>query len=756
MEQLVVTKKNWIEQVFDITKIKKLFDSCSVDDTTDFETFFDSFKKYAVSWIATRDIHNMLIKSAIDLCSVDNTKWLLVAWRLNTRKYYKIASKNYSLPMSELYSPDTLLLLIEKYTEEWKYDSRIYDEYSIEEILEIWSYIDANRDMMYDYNTSTLYFKRYLLNPNWEVFELPQHMYIIIAMFLALPEKKENRLNFIKQLYEATSTAELSLPTPTLLNARTIFSQLSSCFEINVGDDLRHIFHSVENMAQISKFGWWIWTYLWDVRSKSSSIRWIKWASGWVLPFVKVINDTAIAVNQLWARAWAISVTLDIWHKDVYEWLDMQTETWDIRRKAFDVFPALAIPDLFMNRVEANLDWTLFDPKELQDNVWYKLQDYWWEEFEKRYIECEGNEDLKLKETVSAKELMKKMLKSQVETWMPYVLFRDTANRLNPNKHCGNIYLSNLCTEIAQNTSTGKFIAENESIDGRVRVEYSPWDTVVCNLASINVAKVNTLEDIRRITEIATRTLDNVITLNMYPIKEAEITSNKYRPIWIGFLWVAQYLADKQIAYDTQEAVDEVDRLFDLYSSFIYLNSWNLAWERGTYKVYEWSDFSKWIFLWKTINELYGKHKNDIWNAVEYVNQNYGMRFGYTTAPAPNTSTALVIGTTAWVVPVYKKYFIETNSVAPMVNVAPNLNPENFWFYKEYAKMKMEKVIDVVSTIQKYIDQSISFEWIVDPNHMSPKELYDCYFQWWRQWLKTVYYVRSMSLDVEKCESCSW
>lgn len=190
-------------------------------------------------------------------------------------------------------------------------------------------------------------------------------------------------------MYEYCSTWKISLPTPTILNARTNYHQLSSCFKLNVDDDLRSIYHSVENMAQISKFWGWVWVYLWNIRSKGGPIRWVKWMSGWVNPWVKVINDTAIAVNQLGSRAWAISVTLDVWHRDIYDFLDLQTETWDMRRKSFDIFPAITIPDLFMERVENNQNWTLFDPKEILDFYWEKLQDNFWEDFNKFYLECE-------------------------------------------------------------------------------------------------------------------------------------------------------------------------------------------------------------------------------------------------------------------------------------------------------------------------------------------------------------------------------
>jgi len=226
----------------------------------------------------------------------------------------------------------------------------------------------------------------------------------------------------------------------------------------------------------------------------------------------------------------SISVTLDMWHRDIYDFLDLQTETGDIRRKAYDVFPAVSIPDLFMKRVEADEEWSLFDPKEIKDMTGKSLQDCFSEDFEKFYLECEKNPKLELTEKVKAKDLFKKFMKSTVETGMPYVFFRDTVNKLNPNKHAGNIYSTQLCTEICQNTSASKFVEEAIE-DGNIVIKYNPGDTVVCNLASINIARVHTDEDIKVVTPIVMKILDNVIDLNYYPMKEAELTARKYRSV---------------------------------------------------------------------------------------------------------------------------------------------------------------------------------------------------------------------------------
>lgn len=755
--KLEIIKSNWKKEYFDIEKVKNTYKRVSfwLARICKFEELEESLNKYIVDGIKTKDILKMMIKSSIDLITVENTYWQYIAWRLMTIDLYKEASNNRKISINEIYKPETYKSLFDEYIKEWLYYKDFYKYYSYEDILEAWKKLKKDTDFTYNYTTLLMYKRRYLLNPNNIIKELPQEMYMSIALFLAIPEKKEHRLQIAFKIYEYCSKAMISLPTPTLLNSRTNYHQLSSCFVLNSDDDLRSIYHNIENISQISKFWWWIWIYLWNIRSKWASIRWMKWTSGWVNPWIKVINDTAVAVNQLWSRAWAVSVTLDIWHRDIYDFLDLQTETWDIRRKAFDIFPAISIPDLFMKRVENNEDWTLFDPKEVKDVTWKALQDYFSEDFEKFYIECENNSKLELKEKINAKELFKKFLKSTVETWMPYVFYRDTVNKLNPNKHIWNIYSTQLCTEICQNTSPSKFIEETLE-NGNIIIKYSPWDTVVCNLTSINIAKVNDDKTIEEVVKVVMKILDNIIDLNFYPIKESEFTAKKYRSVWVWFLWLAEYLATNKILYDSSEAREIVDKIMEKFAFEIFKSSNELALEKWKYSLFDWSEYSKWIVLWKDIDWFKQNSKTNCdWETLLKNIKKYGLRFAYHIAPAPNTSTALVIWTTAAMLPIYKKYFIETNSIAPSVIVAPNLNNENYWYYKEYVNINMNDVIDMISVIYKWVDQSISFEWIINPAKISPKELYEYYIKAHKQWIKTIYYVRSMSLEVNECISCS-
>jgi len=757
---LKVVKSDGSHEDFDLAKIKKVFDRAArgYEEQCRFEDFLEQFKNNIVEDMKTSDINKLLVKTCVDLVSVENIAWQHVAARIFLGNLYKQSARNRDLPLDKIYSGASYRALMDEYIEKGLYYKDFYKYYSKKDIEKAGEKLSAETDEAYEYTTVLSLAKRYLLNPNKVVKELPQEMYMSVALFLAIPEEKENRLDFAFRIYEECSKQRISLPTPTLLNARTNYHQLSSCFKINIDDDLRAIYHGIENMAQISKFGGGIGVYLGHIRSQGGMIRGVEGTSGGVNPWIKVINDTANAVNQLGARAGAISVTLDVWHRDIYDFLDLQTETGDIRSKAFDIFPAVSVPDLFMKRVEEGGEWSLFDPHEVAHHYeGRRIEDSFGEEFEAFYLELENDYRLKLKKSVPAKDLFKKFLKATVETGMPYVFFRDTVNRLNPNKHAGNIYSTQLCTEICQNTSPATFVEEAIE-DGDIVIRYNPGDLVVCNLASVNVAQVSDDETMKETFPVLLRVLDNVITLNYYPIKEAERTAMRYRSIGIGYLGLAEYLATNKLAYESPEARKVVDNLFERYAYHTYRASVDLAKDRGCYELYKGSEYDKGILLGKTVSYFTKRSKKYAadWKKLFADMKKHGVRFAYHTAPAPNTSTAGVVGTTAALLPIYKKYFVETNLSAPTIRVAPKLSQENFWYYKEYIAMDMADVIDMIAVVYRWIDQSVSFEWMIDPARTSPAQLYGYYMKAWQDGIKTVYYVRSLSGEVkDDCVSCS-
>jgi ribonucleoside-diphosphate reductase alpha chain len=298
---LEITKSNGEKEIFDREKVKNTYKRVSfgLHRKCKFETLETSLKKYLVDGMQTKDIMRMMIKSAIDLISVENTAWQYIAGRLTTIDLYKEAARNRGIPLVDMYSPQAYKHLFDDYIQRGWYYKDFYKYYSEADIIQAGKKLNTTTDFSYNYTTLTAYKKRYLLNPNNVIRELPQEMYMSIALFLAIPEKEDIRLTTAFEIYEYCSQGMISLPTPTLLNARTNFHQLSSCFVLNADDDLRSIYHTIENIAQISKYGGGVGVYLGNIRSKGGNIRGIKGASGGVNPWIKVINDTAVAVNQL-------------------------------------------------------------------------------------------------------------------------------------------------------------------------------------------------------------------------------------------------------------------------------------------------------------------------------------------------------------------------------------------------------------------------------------------------------------------------
>lgn len=374
-------------------------------------------------------------------------------------------------------------------------------------------------------------------------------------------------------------------------------------------------------------------------------------------------NDTAIAVNQGGRRAGAVTVGVDIWHLDVPEFLEMQAENGDQRRKAYDVFPQLIITDEFMRRVVNKEDWTLVDPFEVSTKLGIELAQLWGKEFEKAYrlIEEKIGTEITLYKRVNARDLFKTIMRSQVETGMPYLAFKDTINRANPNKHEGYIPGTNLCCESFSNVSPGKYAH-------------------CCNLVSLNLANLKDNE-IERISAVAVRILDNTIDLTIAPFTEAKNHNDKYRTIGVGCMGLADWLAKRQLNYDS---LDEINQLFEEMGYWCTQASMELAIERGTYEAFEGSEWSQGKLIGAKPVEwfLENAYKKERWVKLAEDIKTYGIRNSHITAIAPNTSSSLVQGCTASVLPVYSRFFYDKWAKGT-VPIAPPFIHDCFWFYPE-------------------------------------------------------------------------
>ncbi|MFN3871083.1 MAG: ribonucleoside-diphosphate reductase subunit alpha, partial [Aquificaceae bacterium] len=711
--------------------------------------------------ISTKEIQELLIRTAAEKISPQAPQWQYVAARLLLYDLYKEVGHTRGYKVKDKingkykpYNPDSFYRLVK--THEGIYGEYLLQAYTEQDFRELAHYIKPERDLLFNYTGIKILTDRYLVrDEEGRIIELPQEMYMLIAMTLAIPEKE--RLKWAKTFYDLLSNHEISLATPTLMNARRTHTQLSSCFVLTVDDDLYDIFDNVQKAGQISKFAGGLGIYLGKIRGAGAPIRKFKGASSGVLPVVKILNDVMVYVDQLGMRKGSASITLDIWHKDVLDFLEVKTNVGDERKKAHDIHPAISIPDLFMKRLKNRDKWTLLDPyycKNVKDGK--NLEDFYGEEFEKLYEKLEKELPAHAKKEIPAFELWKRLLTVIFETGEPYIFFRDTANRLNPNKHCGMVYSSNLCHEIVQNMSVTQHVEETLSEDGTITHRKKSGDVVVCNLGSINLGKVYTEKDMERVVPILVRMLDNVIDMNFYAIKEAEDTNKRYRAIGIGVSNYHYCLVKNGIQWETQEHLEFADKLFERIAYYSIKGSMELAKERGAYPLFKGSDWSKGIFFGRTQEENQKMSKNGFdWISLAEEVKKHGIRNAYLIALMPTGSTSLIIGATPSIDPIFAKFYKEENMSGILPQVPPEID-KYFWHYKSAYNIDQEWIIKAASVRQKWIDQAQSLNLFIDPEQVDGYKLSRLYELAWELGLKTIYYMRSKSLtDIEECESCS-
>ena len=774
-----VVKRSGRIETLDITKIQK-YTAASVKDlegTSQSELEVDANLQFQ-DMISSENIQLTLIKTAVDKIDIDRPNWTFVASRLFLYDLYHKVGRNVGAVKGEPY------FHLSKYFERGEQEGRILlglkEKYDLDDLND---YLKPERDLQFNYLGIRTLYDRYLLKDKNSVpIELPQQLFMGVAMFLA--QNEFDCQTWAKKFYDILSKFEVMAATPTLSNARTPRHQLSSCYIGSSPDNIEGIFDAYKEMALLSKFGGgigWDWS---QVRGMGSYIDGHKHAAGGIVPFLKIANDVAIAVDQLGTRKGAIAVYVEPWHIDVRDFLDLKKNSGEERRRAHDLFPALWLNDLFMKRVQEDARWTLFDPYEVRE-----LTDLYGEEFEKRYIELEnGSEDIS-REVISAKGLWKEILRSYFETGNPFLTFKDAANKSNPNKHAGVIRSSNLCTEIFQNTSPNHYkikltyndgsvdILEEEavvtvdsgmtkpakkvtaldSLNGKqvwmVDKEQADGETAVCNLASINLSKINTQEDIARVVPTAIRMLDNVIDLNFYPLAKVKKTNEKTRAIGLGVMGEAQMLAEAKIIWGSNDHFFKIDEMMESVSYYAIKSSSDLAIEKGHYPNYEGSDWSKGIFPIDNANEeacklverggLFG-YTHD-WLALKEKVKNDGMRNGYLMAVAPTSSISILTGTTQAIEPVYKRKWFEENLSGLIPVVAPNLSPDTWEYYIPSYDLNQNILVKAGAIRQKWIDQGQSLNIFITLDKASGKYLNEIYMNAWKFGLKSTYYLRSQS-----------
>ncbi|XAE56493.1 ribonucleoside-diphosphate reductase subunit alpha [Termitidicoccus mucosus] len=750
---------------FDATRISRYLDQIHAEFP---QLDLADYKQKLLAFIGTRDdfaaddLIDHMIREAESRTDVHLPQWDAFAARLYLNKLYKKASKNRFYDADDRYG--SYVGLQESLAGRGIYSGDILRAYSKDELIEAGLLIDPEKDKLFNYPGLYLLATRYLASPELgEVYELPQERWLTIALCLMQNEPRATRLALVREAYWALSNLYMTVATPTLTNAGKRGGQLSSCFIDTVDDSLQGIYDSNTDCARVSKHGGGVGAYLGFIRSSGSAIRGVARASGGVIPWVKQLNNTAVSVDQLGQRKGAIAVYLDVFHKDIEAFLDLRLNNGDQRLRAHDIFTSVCIPDIFMEAVERRGDWYLFDPHEVHEKKGWYLQDFYDERrgsgtFREKYRELVSDETIG-KKIVKAIDIAKRIMLSQLETGTPFMFYRDEVNRMNPNKHLGMIYSSNLCTEILQNMSPTRVIQEIISGDQIVTTKKA-GDFVVCNLSSINLARAVTADEknaeliterptLERLIDIQVRMLDNVIDLNRLPVPQAAITNQKYRAIGLGTFGWHHLLALKGIDWNSPAAEDYADALYQEINYIAIRASHALAKEKGPGKAFRGSE-------WQT-GEYFQRrgYTSERWRKLAAAVSDGGLRNAWLIAVAPNMSTAQIAGSTASIDPIFSVFYYEEKKDYRRPVIAPDLSLETYPYYERGAyKLDQFASIRQNARRQRHVDQSQSFNFYV-PSAIKAGKLLELHLTAWREGLKTTYYVRSNDIDINECEWCS-
>ncbi|MCP4099438.1 MAG: ribonucleoside-diphosphate reductase subunit alpha [Planctomycetaceae bacterium] len=647
---------------------------------------------------------------------------------------------------------------------------RISPELATFDLAKLADAIDSERDALFPYLGLQTIYDRYLLHIEGRRFEAPQYFWMRVAMGLSIQE--ENKTERAIEFYNILSTFRFTSATPTLFNSGTLHPQLSSCYLSTVTDDLDSIFKAIGDNAKLSKWAGGLGNDWTNIRATNSHIKGTNGQSQGVIPFLKVVSDTAVAVNQGGKRKGAVCSYLESWHLDVEEFLDLRKNTGDERRRTHDMHTANWIPDLFMKRVTEKKDWTLFSPDETPD-----LHDLYGKAFEERYEQYEemaAEGKIKLTRKVPAVDLWRKMLTRVFETGHPWITFKDPSNIRSPQDHSGVVHSSNLCTEILLNTSAD--------------------ETAVCNLGSINMLNHVTdgkldLEKLEATVNTAVRMLDNVIDINFYPTDEAKNANQRHRPVGLGLMGFQDALSACGISYASEEAVDFADKSMEAISYFAISASSNLAGERGTYSSYEGSKWDRGLLPIDTVAILEEERGMPIdmdkstsmdWDKVRDLVSKNGIRNSNVMAIAPTATISTIVGVTQSIEPTYKHLFVKSNLSGEFVQInvklVNELKERGLWDGDMLEKIKYfdgalgeipdlpedikgrfatafeidpSWIIRCASRRQKWIDMGQSLNLYL--GQPSGRRLDEMYRMAWQAGLKTTYYLRSLgATQVEK------
>ena len=742
-------------------------EACEGLSGTNPETIINEANKNLYEGASEEEIKEALILSSRSLVEAEpnytyaTSRILLDGLRTEALSFLEIAPNATHAEMEKLY-PKTLNTYIKKAIDL----ELINPELGKMDLEKLGESLNPDRDLMFSYLGLQTLYDRYFIHKDEVRFELPQIFFMRVAMGLAIGE--ENREDRAIEFYNLLSSFDYMSSTPTLFNSGTIHSQLSSCYLTTVPDDLKGIYDALGDNAMLSKWAGGLGNDWTPVRGMGAHIKGTNGKSQGVVPFLKVVNDTAVAVNQGGKRKGAVCSYLETWHLDIEEFVELRKNTGDDRRRTHDMNTAKWIPDLFMQRVMNGEKWTLFTPNETPD-----LHDLTGSAFKARYEEYEKDAKegkIQVSKEVEAEELWRKIISMLFETGHPWITFKDACNLRSPQQHAGVIHSSNLCTEITLNTSQDEI--------------------AVCNLGSINLPnhldKSGNLDEkkVEKTITTAIRMLDNVIDINYYAVPQAENSNFKHRPIGLGIMGFQDALYMKKIPYASEHAVTFADESMEMVSYYAIKSSSDLAAERGAYSSYKGSLWSKGILPLDSV-ELLKKERGEEfievdtttrldWEGLKKIVKKQGMRNSNVMAIAPTATIANITGLTQSIEPTYSNLFVKSNLSGEftiinmhlvdalkeigmwdevMVYDLKNLNgsleginrvPEELKkLFATSFEVEPKWLIEAASRRQKWIDQSQSLNlYVSEPNG---KKLDVMYKMAWLRGLKTTYYLRSRS-----------
>ncbi len=761
VKDLVVKNEQGIERLIDLDEVRFKFETCckGLADVSAEKLFREAVKNY-FNGMTERQLAQANIMAARSYIEKEPNWGFVAARLLLLTEYQEALAQETSFERMRAEYPDYLATFVQTGVRHELLDPAL----KMFDLKLLGKAIIPERDLIFRYMGLQTLYDRYFIHWEDRRIELPQIFWMRVAMGLAINEglaKNQKAIEF----YNILSTFRFTSSTPTLFNSGTRHPQLSSCFLTTIEDDLLHIFKCIQDDAMLSKWSGGLGNDWTSVRAMGSRIKGTNGKSQGVIPFLKVANDTALAVNQGGKRQGAMCAYLEVWHLDIEDFLELRKNTGDERRRTHDMHTASWIPDLFMKRVKANADWTLLTPSEAPD-----LHHIFGQAFEKRYEEYEQMAKegrIKNFKIISAVQLWRKMLSMVFETGHPWITWKDPSNVRSPQDHAGVVHSSNLCTEILLNTSKD--------------------ETAVCNLGSINLAAHVTEKGIdkaklKETVTTAVRMLDNVIDINFYPTSESKTANQRHRPVGLGVMGFQDALYALNFSYASQEAVEFADESMELVSYFAIEASMGLAAERGAYSTFQGSKWERGFLPIDTIDLLekerggyldMNRNSRLDWASLRKAIPKAGVRNSLVMAIAPTATIGNITGVTQSIEPMYKNVFVKSNLSGEFTVIneclVEDLKKLDLWDQEmiddlKYFDGSVQEIVRIPAALKaKYATAfEIDYEWIIEAASRrqkwidmgqslnlyqakpSGKKISDMYMYAWEKGLKTTYYLRSM------------